>query len=202
MSEKSNSSVSYKNIWRVGGAVIAFIIGSGFATGQEIFQFFTVYGTNSIWGLIVAAVLLSLTASILIKFRYERKNQPEASPFYYYLGRIFGNVMRWFTPVYAFLINTVMISGAGAILNQYFNLPHWIGTIGMALIVYIATSRDMSKLISILGTLGPVTILFTIGIGLLAIFSGNGDISSADAFLASQEGLITMQRVIIPRGGF
>lgn len=36
------------NVVKYAGAYIAFIIGSGFATGQEIIQFYTSYG---IWGI-------------------------------------------------------------------------------------------------------------------------------------------------------
>lgn len=36
------------NVIKYAGAYIAFIIGSGFATGQEIIQFYTSYG---IWGI-------------------------------------------------------------------------------------------------------------------------------------------------------
>lgn len=94
--------------------------------------------------------------------------------------------MRWFTPTYAFLINTVMIPGAGAISKQYFNWLQWLGTIAMALLVYIATSRDLSLLISLLGALGPLSIIFTIGIGSWAIINGSGNLASANTFLASQ----------------
>ena len=40
----SKSAVRPRTVWRISGAIIAFLIGSGFASGQEIFQFFTVYG--------------------------------------------------------------------------------------------------------------------------------------------------------------
>ena len=38
---KENGAVNWKRVLILAGAVIAFTIGSGFATGQEIIQYFT-----------------------------------------------------------------------------------------------------------------------------------------------------------------
>ena len=47
------------NVVKYAGAYIAFIIGSGFATGQEIIQFYTSYG---IWGIGSIAISMFLFA--------------------------------------------------------------------------------------------------------------------------------------------
>jgi len=39
----------------------AIIMGAGFASGQELLQYFVGYGTSGIWGLIAAGVLFSVT---------------------------------------------------------------------------------------------------------------------------------------------
>lgn len=41
------------------------------------------------WGLIIAAILLSLLCGILIKFRYLRKENKTTNPFFYFLGKVF-----------------------------------------------------------------------------------------------------------------
>ena len=43
-----NQKVSWNRVLILAGAVIAFTIGSGFATGQEIVQYFTAYGVEGI----------------------------------------------------------------------------------------------------------------------------------------------------------
>ena len=40
----SAEKVSWKRVLILAGAIIAFTIGSGFATGQEIIQYYTAYG--------------------------------------------------------------------------------------------------------------------------------------------------------------
>ena len=51
----SAEKVSWKRVLILAGAIIAFTIGSGFATGQEIIQYYTAYGVK---GLLVILVFL------------------------------------------------------------------------------------------------------------------------------------------------
>ncbi len=48
---------SILDIMKLGGAYIAFCIGSGYATGQEIMQFFSAFGWKSIGAVIISMVL-------------------------------------------------------------------------------------------------------------------------------------------------
>ncbi|MCT2534954.1 hypothetical protein NC661_17530 [Aquibacillus koreensis] len=45
------------NTLKIAAAYIGTIVGAGFATGQEVFQFFTSYGIQGIWGIILSAGL-------------------------------------------------------------------------------------------------------------------------------------------------
>ncbi|MCD8163963.1 MAG: hypothetical protein LUE09_11215 [Synergistaceae bacterium] len=40
----SGNKVSWLNVVKFAGAFIVFLIGAGFATGQEVFQYFAAYG--------------------------------------------------------------------------------------------------------------------------------------------------------------
>lgn len=50
------NKINWKRTLILAGAVIAFIIGSGFATGQEIIQYYTAYGDKNILVILVFAV--------------------------------------------------------------------------------------------------------------------------------------------------
>ena len=45
----SDKKVNWGRVLILAGAVIAFTIGSGFATGQEIIQYYTAYGVQGIF---------------------------------------------------------------------------------------------------------------------------------------------------------
>ncbi|MDQ7864677.1 hypothetical protein RCO48_36995 [Peribacillus frigoritolerans] len=48
-----------KNSINLAGAYIGIIIGAGFASGQEVLQFFTSFGIYSVLGIVVATVLFA-----------------------------------------------------------------------------------------------------------------------------------------------
>ena len=52
----SSAKVSYSQVVKLAGAMITAIIGSGFSSGEEILQFFSVYGIRGM----ISALLLSL----------------------------------------------------------------------------------------------------------------------------------------------
>ena len=52
----SDKKVNWGRVVILAGAIIAFTIGSGFATGQEIVQYYTAYGVQGIFTVLLFAV--------------------------------------------------------------------------------------------------------------------------------------------------
>ncbi|NLL82064.1 MAG: hypothetical protein GX231_07160 [Tissierellia bacterium] len=159
---------SVKNVIKFAGAFVAFMIGSGFATGQEIMQFFTAYGIYSIGGIFISMFLFSYSGAILMRFGYEHKNDT-LDAFKYYCGEIFGAFLQWFIPIFLFMVVVVMISGAGATMHQYFGTPQVVGTLIMAALVLVVNLFGLQRIVDIIGLLGPITIAFTIIISIVAL---------------------------------
>ena len=129
------------------GAMFAYLIGSGFASGQETMQYFS--GWGSVWaslGVAAIALLLSCLAYIA----------------YSYAGRTRG-------------------------LQDLAGISIPIGSaIGVVLSVTIAV-MGLNKIIDIIGKVGPIIVLFTLFIGIVAAFryypmiaEGNAAINSGD----------------------
>ena len=66
MQDSGKERVSALNVLKFAGAFVAFLIGSGYASGQEIMQFFTAYGIWSIGGLLIALVLFTWLGKVLM----------------------------------------------------------------------------------------------------------------------------------------
>lgn len=183
--ESSNSveKVSFRNVMRVAGAVIAFLIGSGFASGQEVFQFLTVYGYRGLIGSIIAMVLCCCVAGILMYYGYITRNDENSSPYFHYLGKYFGKFMTYYTPFFAFLILIVMVSGTGATLNQYFGLDPRLGTVAMAIIISLVALLGLTKVVDVISLIGPGLIIFTLTIAIYTLVTNPGDFASADQVL-------------------
>lgn len=46
--------INIKNIFKICFVIIGTIIGAGFASGKEIYTFFSIYGINGLWGILLS----------------------------------------------------------------------------------------------------------------------------------------------------
>src|SRR5699024_6799638 len=98
-----NQHIKITNIIRLSGAYIAYLIGSGFATGQEVMQFFASFGVYGILGALVSAVLFCLLGSTLMMKGYDLQLKQPGRIFKYYSGNILVTMIDYFTIIFIFI---------------------------------------------------------------------------------------------------
>ena len=131
MSETKQGS-STKRIFGIAGAFVAWVIGSGFATGQEILQFFTSYGYASYGVVIINLIGFLVLGPMLLGTGFEHREEVGFDHFRYFCGPKLGAFYSWLIPVTLVLVMAVLISGAGATLSEYYGLNHYAGAALMA----------------------------------------------------------------------
>ena len=82
--EKGRVDVS--NVIKFAGTFIAFLIGSGFATGQEILQYFTSYGLNGVLTGLLMLVLFIYVGASFISAGFSEDFKKGSDIFGYYCG--------------------------------------------------------------------------------------------------------------------
>lgn len=102
-------------------------MGAGFASGQEILQFFGFYGTRGMVGVLLAAGLFTLVGGVILRLgrelaatSYRELVEGVAGP---YLGRVFDGAITFFL----FGILAAMAAGSGALFREQFGLPGLLG---------------------------------------------------------------------------
>jgi len=173
------------NVIKFAGAFVAFMIGSGFASGQEIMQFFTSYGLLSIGGALISMFLFSWCGAVFMGRGYENKDDANFKPFQFYCGKVLGTFFEYFTPCFLFCVVVVMVSGAGATINQYFGLPNMVGVAAMAVLSTLSVLLGLKRLVDIIGLLGPFTIIFTMIIAIYTLATQGGNLAGVDAVVAT-----------------
>ena len=161
MSAKSKAVEAIK----LGGAYIAFCIGSGYATGQEIMQFFTSFGWQSFLACGVSLVLFIWLGMSLMHEGRSLQSDDGGKIFSYYCGRGLGTALDWFSVLFSFGVFTIMLAGAGATLNEYWGLPSFAGSALMGVLALVTVFMGLDKLVNVIGVIGPVIIVFSIAIG-------------------------------------
>lgn len=165
------SEISIKNVMLIAGAICAYLIGSGFATGQEVLQFFTTSGTKGIIATLIFLAIMSVSTFILCGIGQKKKFENPYDVFEYYCGKVIGRIYIWYSVVLNYCIFVVMLAGGGATINQYFGIPTYIGTGVIAFLALGTALLGMEKLIKIIGVIGPVKILFVVILGIASIIT-------------------------------
>lgn len=180
---KDNNKVSIGNVITFAGAFIAFLIGAGFATGQEILQYFTSFGLSGLlMGLLMLVLFVYVSASFVLAGYNENFNKP-SDIFTYYCGKYIGAGYDYFTIAFLFMSYVVMIAGTGATLNQHFGLPVAAGGVGMMFLAGGTVMLGLGRLVDIIGKLGPFIVVLAIGLGLAAILRNPAGIMEGNAWL-------------------
>ena len=82
MGKESN----FKEIFKFAGTYLSVCIGSGFATGQEIMQFFSAHGMISILSSIICMVIMSYCGASLLEIGKTQKLKSSNEIFTYLCG--------------------------------------------------------------------------------------------------------------------
>lgn len=172
--------IDWKNVLKLSGAYMAYLIGSGFATGQEVMQFFASYGKAGIAGIFLSALLFCSLGVTLMTRGYELQLAQPGDIFKLYCGKIIGRLVEYFTLLFLFSIVVIMISGTGAIANEHFGTPTYVGLLGMGIVTMITVIFGLKKLVDIIGAVGPVIVVLTIAICLVVFLKNIGSLPSLD----------------------
>lgn len=166
------------------GAIIAFLIGSGFATGQEILQYFSSYGYWGVFG--TGALVLVLMTYVAVEFfsvGHARKFERPSLIFHYYCGKHLGTFFDFFSILFVFLSFTVMVAGAGAVFEEHYGVSKYAGGIGLAVAVGISVWFGLKSLVDVIGKIGPLIVLIAIALGIVGILNNPGGIAGGNALL-------------------
>jgi uncharacterized membrane protein YkvI len=100
------------------GAFMAWVIGAGFATGQEILQFFSGYGYASYGVVLLNLAGFLILGRIIITTGYDHQGAANFSHFVYFCGNKLGTLYTWLIMVTLVLLISVLTSGAAAIQTK------------------------------------------------------------------------------------
>lgn len=172
--------ISVIRVIKYAGAYIAFEIGSGFATGQEILQFYTSYGVMGMGAAVVSMILFAWVGGSLMKIGHQTGAAAAEKPYQMLCGKVLGTFYEYFVLFYLFAVLAVMISGAGATLQEYCGVSYYVGGLIMAFLVFGAFAFGLDKLIDIVGLMGPLIIGFSIFIAICTITANFGDLMAGN----------------------
>lgn len=151
-----------------------FFLGAGYLSGQELWQFFGVYGKNGVYGMILAVLSLALLGMLLFAVaRTAGTEEFDRAVIRFYSPaalRTFAMLEMFFT----FAVFVVMSAGGGALFEQVFRVHHAIGSALFCAAVAAVSLRGLDGMLKALSLLVPTLTAATLLIALLAFIQNDG----------------------------
>jgi len=191
---------------------IGTIVGAGFATGQEILQFFTQYGRFAPWTILIATVLFVWLGTKIMLIAHEIKANSYEDLNKHLFGQTAGQVISLFLMIVLICVNSIMLAGAGSLFVEHFNIHYQTGLLLTLFATFLLLRKGMSAILTLNSIVVPLMLVFTFLIVLNTLDSPSANrwitlivdkswtATWAAPFLYSAFNLAMAQAVLVPLG--
>ena len=147
--------------------IIGALIGAGFASGQEIFSFFYIYGKNGIYGILIMSILIGIFIYKSLKIIYQKQvyNYNDFLNLFIKNTKI-RNVILWIVNVLLLVSFYIMVAGFGAYFEQEIGINRIIGSIVLNLLCVIVFFSNIKGVLNASNLIVPFLIFFIFFIGI------------------------------------
>lgn len=159
----------FRDVFKVASIYMATIIGAGFASGQEIVQFFTTYEKGGFFGILLAGVLFSVIGCLVLDKVYNGRIRNYNEFIYPLLGMKAGKFVEAGATVFMFCLFCIMIAGAGNIITQKLGLHYVVSIIIMSLLCMFFMSGSIRGIAALSTAITPILIIGIIATGLYVV---------------------------------
>ena len=147
--------------------IIGALIGAGFASGQEIFSFFYIYGKNGIYGILIMSILIGIFIYKSLKIISQKQvyNYNDFLNLFIKNTKI-RNVILWIVNVLLLVSFYIMVAGFGAYFEQEIGINRIIGSIVLNLLCVIVFFSNIKGVLKASNLIVPFLIFFIFFIGI------------------------------------
>jgi uncharacterized membrane protein YkvI len=139
---------------------IGTIVGAGFASGREILQFFTQYGSIAILTISVATLILVWLGIALMLRTHEQQVSSYDELNIAWLGPKNGHVINICTSFMLLGTMCVILAGAGTLLHQQLAIPYPLGLFLSTLCIYLVLHYGIRAIVSVNMIVVPIMLFF------------------------------------------
>jgi uncharacterized membrane protein YkvI len=153
----------------IAGAFIGTIVGAGFATGQEVLQFFTLFGRKSFIGIALATILFCYFGLEIMRISRELKADSHQELVRYTLGRRLGRLMDWFITLSFLGVLIVMAAGSGAVTEEQLGLSSLHGSLVVIILAFLTVISGVNNVIRAIAFVVPFLLIGVLGVTIFSV---------------------------------
>lgn len=174
----TEQGVSGERVLVIAGSVVAYYMGAGYATGQEMLQYFAAYGLISLVSCVIYFVFFwYLNDNFMVAGHQGHFENGMQQICRYFCGKYVGSFYDWFATIFCYLCFVVMCSGGGAVLQQQYGLSPWVGVLIIAVTGVATVVFGLGRIVDVIGRMGMVLIVLCVAGAVLGIIFADTGIS-------------------------
>ncbi|ABR50850.1 uncharacterized membrane protein-like protein [Alkaliphilus metalliredigens QYMF] len=174
----------FNSIVTLGTIYIGTVIGAGFASGQEIYQFFGKYGNMGVVGIFVMTILFSIVGSRILSEVYHGRIQSFESFALHYFNKRLLYAINLILILFLTGGYFIMLAGSGAVLHQSFEIPVIYGIVMMTIMCFIVFSFGLKGIAGVNNLFVPI-------LAFVIIFVSGNVISNNHVFMSNTQAGVT-----------
>ncbi|RAV32582.1 YkvI family membrane protein [Corynebacterium heidelbergense] len=179
--------MSFSRTLKISLSFVGLLVGAGFATGQEVVQYFISFGVWGIAGAVVAGVVMTLTGAVILQLGSYFLADEHNMVFRNVSHPVVSRILDISVSITLFAIGFVMFAGAGANLHQQYGLPTWIGAGIMLGLVMVTGLMNVDKVSQVISSVTPLIILAVIFAFAYTMFHLPENVSQLSDLAADQQ---------------
>ena len=172
---------------QMAGAYIGTVVGAGFASGQEVLQFFTSFGWLGFAGAIVATLLFAFLGMNIVQIGSRLQTDSHKNVVYSICGKYLGIAVDFVITFFLFGVAVIMFAGAGSTFQQQFGIPSFVGSLIMVLLTIITCFFNVERVLNIIGSITPALIVLVLVIAAYALFTMDTSFAELDKLAEGQK---------------
>jgi uncharacterized membrane protein YkvI len=171
-----------KNVIKVACIYATSIIGAGFASGQEIMQFFSIYKTGGFYGILLAGFLFAVIGCIVLDKVYCDRIRNYEEFLFPSFGWIVGWILEIAVTLFMLCLFCIMLAGAGNVLSDRFGISFKFAVLIMGLISLVMILSNIKGIVALSTFVTPILIFGIVFAGLYIILFNSSEVISFSGF--------------------
>lgn len=165
---------------KIAATFVGTVVGAGFASGQELLQFFLSYGTVGFWGILLTGVLFAWLGSRLLTLGYRLQASGYHEIIRYLCGRRIAVYLDNLIALFLFGGLVIMLAGVGTVFRDFLSLPFSAGLGAISLAILATAWFGVKGIASVNLFITPFLLFFTVMTGVNSLKYHHMDFSLLD----------------------
>ncbi len=158
-----------KLVFQLAATYVGAIVGAGFASGQELMQFFVIFDYKGLVGVLLSGILFAIMGYMISVIVIKNRIKGYQKFLTKILGARIGLIVDLWITISIFMGLGIMLAGCSAVLQEKLFINYYVGLILSSVIVLIVLLKGEDGVLGINTFLIPLLIIVTIVVSSISV---------------------------------